>query len=205
MKWFLFVLLAGAIIGGLFLFFVDPNVVPKNSPPPNQTILMFGDSLTEGVGAKEGEALPDQLSKILGQPVLNFGVAGDTTEKALARIEEALNVRPGIAIILLGGNDALRRLPKKETEKNLREIVTQFQSAGAMTVLVGVRGGLLGDPYDGMYEQIAKESGSLLVPDILAGIFGRSHLMSDGIHPNSAGYALAAKRLADTIEPFLLK
>ena len=84
---------------------------------------------------------------------------------------------------------------------NLEQIVTAFQRGGAITMVVGVRSGIIGGGADEEYETLAKKTGSVYVSDILSGIFGQSDLMSDAIHPNSVGYG----RIADRLAPLLSK
>lgn len=51
----------------------------RNIRSAGETIICFGDSLTEGVGAAEGEDYPSALSRQLASPVVNAGRRGDTT------------------------------------------------------------------------------------------------------------------------------
>jgi lysophospholipase L1-like esterase len=37
----------------------------------------------------------------------------------------------------------------------------------------------------------------------LDGVFGHPSLMSDGVHPNDAGYAVVAERVRRVVEPLL--
>ena len=102
-------------------------------------------------------------------------------------------------IVLLGGNDMLRRVPRTTTFENLEKIVTRIRARGAAVILVSVEIGF-GTGADGRaYEELASRTSSALVRDILAGIFGRQALMSDGIHPNDRGYEI----MADRVEPAL--
>ncbi len=191
------------LTGGLFwYFFSEPSITnyPNTSTGP---VLMFGDSLVEGVGATVGETLPDQLGRLLKVPVLNYGVSGDTTRDALLRLDQAVAEKPKIAIILLGGNDFLRKIPREETFINLEKIVTAFQGEGAITVVLGVRSGIVGGGADEEYEALAKRTGSVYMSDVLAGLFGRSELMSDALHPNDRGYAQIAERLAPILMKYL--
>src|SRR5687768_5993658 len=59
----------------------------KNDPPRGTNVIAFGDSLTQGYRMKPGDSWPDQLSVILGLPILNMGVSGNTTADGLARLE----------------------------------------------------------------------------------------------------------------------
>lgn len=192
---------AAAFIAVLIFFWLAPFGTPRAAlPTAGQRILAFGDSLVEGVGATEGRDFVTLLSRRLGVTIANVGLRGDTTASALARLEPAVLARdPRIVIVLLGGNDYIRRVPTRETFDNLRTIVTRIRARGAAVVLVGVSVGLIGDPYGSEYEELARETSSGLIPDILGGIFGRPSLMSDGIHPNDRGYEM----IADRLEPAL--
>jgi acyl-CoA thioesterase-1 len=159
-------------------------------------IIAFGDSLTAGYGAKEGEDFPSRLAVALGSPVINAGVSGDTTEAALARVgEDVLARNPRIVLIGLGGNDFLRRAPIEETEKNLHSIIRQIHASGAAVILLGFRFPSLQANYESMYERVAKDEECLLIPDLLDGILANNSLKSDEIHPNGAGYQLMADRI----------
>ncbi len=187
-----------ALLGGAFL--LSRSSPPITNAPPNKTTIdAFGDSLIEGVGATPGNELPGALARLIGQPIVNAGVAGDTTADGVARLQEVLELDPGIVILLLGGNDTLRRIPESTTEANLRILIEAFQKQGAVVVLLGVRGGLLSDSKAALYESLAEEYGAALVPDILEGILLRPELMHDGIHPNDKGYALIAERIRETM------
>lgn len=187
--------------GGVFWYFTRDWEIKNYPSTLSGPIIMFGDSLVEGVGATAGSTLPEQLGKKLGTEILNYGVSGDTTRDGLARLDDALEMKPRVVIILLGGNDFLKKIPRGETFANLEQIVTAFQRGGAITVVVGVRSGIIGGGADDEFEALAKKTGSVSVSDVLAGIFGQPDLMSDAIHPNSVGYG----RIADRLAPLLSK
>ena len=160
-------------------------------------LIAFGDSLTAGYGAPQGEDYPTKLAGLIGQPVINAGVSGDTTASALARIDaDVLGRDPRVVIVGLGGNDFLTGVPIATTEANLREIVRKIEGAGAMVVLLGFRFPSMTADYDAMYKRVAKDEGCLLVSRVLRGILNDSALKSDAIHPNARGYALMAERIA---------
>ncbi|MBI5134210.1 MAG: arylesterase [Candidatus Taylorbacteria bacterium] len=195
--------LAGLVAAvGLALFFAygrDAKIT--NYPPKDGPIVAFGDSLVEGVGANKGGDLVSLLSNMIKEPIANLGVSGNTSADALARIDRVLEKEPRLVIVLLGGNDFLRKVAREETFANLRQIVRKIQSKGAIVLLLGVRSNLLADNAAEYYEALAKETGSAYVPDVLDGIFGDSRYMADSIHPNSQGYA----RVAERVYPVLFK
>jgi acyl-CoA thioesterase I len=176
----------------------------RNLGSAGETIICFGDSLTEGVGAEPGEEYPTILSRLLGTRVLNAGHRGDTTAQALERIPvSVLNNNPRLVILLLGGNDFLRRLPTRETRQNLKEIVRQIQAHGAMVAIAGIQLGFFTDEYGPIFEETAAEFGAIYIPKVMKGIFNDTKFRSDQIHPNSAGYRLIAERIAEKIKPLL--
>ncbi len=166
MKKIILILCIGVLIAGYFVY------LPQKQNPK---IIAFGDSLTYGVGSKQGGGFVTLLSQDLHVPIENLGVPGDTTADALVRIDDVLVKKPDIALVLFGGNDLLQNVSAVETAKNLALINTRLKSAGVKVLLLKL--------------------------DLLQEIWGHPELMSDNLHPNDKGYALMAAR----IEPELRK
>jgi acyl-CoA thioesterase-1 len=201
-----------AVPAGLLLIVIvwalwpSPYSKVANLGSRGSSIIAFGDSLTAGYGASAGEAYPSRLSTMIGAPVLNAGVSGDTTEAALARIDADVLARdPRIVIVGLGGNDYLRGVPISSTEANVRTIVHKIQGAGAMAVLLGFRFPSLNANYEKMYEGVARDERCLLVAHLLAGILTDPSLKSDEIHPNARGYQLMAERISGPVKKLIRK
>jgi lysophospholipase L1-like esterase len=165
----------------------------KNVPTIVSRVVCFGDSLTRGVGAGKGNDYPSRLAEMTGLEVINSGVSGDTTAAGLARVEDdVLAYEPDVVLITLGGNDLKKRVGVDNARANLLRIIQQIQAAGSMVVLGGIDIPLYGKGYAKMYESIARQTGSVLIPNILEGLFGHSEFMSDSIHPNDRGYEIMA-------------
>lgn len=177
------------------VIFVRGNEKIKNYPPKDGPIVAFGDSLVAGVGSTPGNDFVSVLSTKIGEPIINLGISGDTTAGGLARIDSLLDENPRVVILLLGGNDFIRKVPREETFSNLRTFIDKIQAGGSAVVLLGVRGGLISDSADELFEDLAKETGSAYVPNVLSGLFADSRYMSDAIHPNDAGYAKVADKV----------
>ena len=194
------------LVALVFVLRPSPYSRVKNLDSRGSAIIAFGDSLTSGYGAGEGQDYPSQLSTLIGVPVVNAGISGDTTESAMPRIEQDVVERsPRIVIVGLGGNDFLGGVALATTEANLRRIVRQIQEAGAMVVLLGFRFPSLGADYEGMYRRVAKDEHCLLVTGVLKGIINNPALKSDQIHPNAAGYRLMAERIATPLQKLIRK
>ena len=180
------------------------NLTDAAKPTSGETIIAFGDSLVTGRGAVPGKDFVSVLSQRIGVPIINAGRSGDTTGAALARLHpEVLDRNPRVVIVLLGGNDFLRRVPIRETFDNLAQIVEPIRARGSAVVLVGVSVGLISDPYGDEYEALARRTSCILVPDILDGIIGRNDLMADPIHPNDRGYEMIANVLEPVVRDLL--
>lgn len=194
-KYLILALVIGVLlIPLLFIDKKDPYLI-ANYPPQNDVIIAFGDSLVEGVGASRNNDFVSVLGSLLGKNISNFGKSGDTTRSALPRLVTVLEKQPGVVIVLLGGNDYIKKIPQEETENNLKIIVSELQAQGSVVVLLGVRGGLLKDQRGDMYKNISEELGAVYVEDVLDGIFAQPDLMSDAIHPNDKGYAMIAEKV----------
>lgn len=190
----------------LWAFWPSPLSKVKNLNSPGTTVIAFGDSLTAGHGASAGEDYPSRLSKLTGRSVLNVGVSGDTTEAALARLDQDVLLQsPRIVIVGLGGNDYLRGVPISSTETTLRQIIRKIQSAGAMVVLIGFKFPSLNANYENMYERVAEEEGAFLIAGTLKGILTDPALKSDEIHPNARGYELMAERISGPLRKLISK
>jgi acyl-CoA thioesterase-1 len=176
----------------------------RNLDSPGKNVIAFGDSLTEGVGARRGEDYPSLLARELQRPVINAGRRGDTTAQGLARLErDVLKRNPRLVIVMFGGNDYLRRVPLSNASKNLEEIIMRIQQQEAMVVLLGMKLGLFTDEYGPIYKKLAKQYGALLIPRVLKGILSDRKLKSDSIHPNGSGYRLMAERILKQVRPLL--
>jgi lysophospholipase L1-like esterase len=152
--------------------------------------------LVQGVGASgENTNFVSILSRRVGKPIVNLGVSGNTTEDGLARLNELDKYKPKVVILLLGGNDYLKKVPIDTTFNNLEKIIKNIQSRGAVVLLLGVRGGIVTDKFDEKFEDLADKTGSAFVSNVLDGLITKQEYMSDPIHPNDTGYSKIATRV----------
>ena len=169
-------------------------------------ILMFGTSLTQGLGLPPGTELPAVLqAKLAGAgvqaKVINAGVSGDTSADGLSRIDWSLADKPDCAIVELGSNDALRGIDPAITEKNIAAVLGKLRAAHVPVLLLGMKAPRnLGPEYvarfDAIYARLAARYRDALYPFALEGVVLNPKLnQADGMHPNPAGVQVIAARL----------
>jgi acyl-CoA thioesterase-1 len=179
-----------------------------------KTILVFGDSLSDGFMVKRSEAYPALLAKKLRAAGLNFQVinasaSGGTTDGGLERLPTHLKNRTDILVLELGINDAFRGLPVDQIEDNLQRIIEKVKARNrnVRVVIAGLQLPLYtADDYVSAFGKIfadlAAKNRAALVPYLLEGVAGNPLLnLPDGIHPNAAGQRILAENVWRVLEP----
>ena len=193
----------------LVLFFICISTPPLLYA--DTTILMLGDSLTEGTGVEKTKAYPylvEQKLKaqgFLAIKVINAGVSGSTTASALSRLRWYLRDRPDILLLALGANDGLRGLPTLQIKNNLAETIELSLSKGIRVVLAGMRmppnyGENYTLQFEKVFHELAKEYDITFIPFLLEGVAGDPNVnLPDGIHPNEPGHQIIAELVYKTM------
>ena len=181
---------------------------------PTKSILVFGDSLSDGFMLKRSEAYPALLAKKLHAAGLNFQVtnasaAGGTTQGGLERLPPHLKRKIDIFILELGINDAFRGLSVDEIQNNLQQIIDKVKARNpnVRVVIAAIQlPNYAADDYVSafgkMFGDLASRNNAALVPYLLQGVAGDPSLnLPDGIHPNAAGQKILAENVWRVLEP----
>ena len=177
-------------------------------------VLMFGTSLTQGLGLPPGTELPAVLQAKLARAgikanVINAGVSGDTSADGLSRINWSLADKPDAAVVELGSNDALRGLDPAITEKNIAAVLTRLRLAHIPVLVLGMKAPRnLGPEYaarfDAIYPRLAARYHDMLYQFALEGVALVPKLnQADGMHPNPAGVQVIAARLVPYVRKLI--
>ncbi len=168
------------------------------------TIVCFGASLTQGVGADPGYDYPSYLRKMVDLPVVNAGISGNTTQQELLRLQaDVLDKNPKIVIITQRVNDIKNNIPKEETLKNLETIIDQIQGHEAIAVVATFEPVVLRERYFKDIRKLVLRKHAVLIPNIVDGIEFDPKYMHDDAHPNNEGYRIVAQRIYKSIKDFL--
>lgn len=139
----------------------------------------------------------------LGIPVLNKGRAGETAADGLRRLErDVIAHRPRLCIVEFGVNEAFRGQPFSSCIHALDLILQRLKGIGIPALVVGVRFGSYGEEFDAALRILTAAHGAGLVVDALRGVLDDRRL-SDGYHPNSAGYAILESRILPEVQRML--
>ena len=198
------------LLTGLFCLLIPFITVAQT----NSTILVFGDSLSAEYGLGRGagwvKLLETQLQKD-SSPwiVFNASISGETSSGGLTRAPKLLqDKKPGIVLLELGANDALRGLSIEQTRNNLRKIIQLSKLSGAKVLLFGMQippnyGKEYAQQFKELYAQLAKQEQIQLLPFFFSGLATNKELFqADNIHPNEKAQNILFKNVWGAMAPY---
>jgi acyl-CoA thioesterase I len=185
----------------------------STSASPMKTILVLGDSLSDGFQLPRSDAYPALIANKLRAAGLNFQVtnasaSGGTTDGGLQRLPPHLKRKIDIFILELGINDAFRGVPVDQIRANLQAIIDQVKARNpsVRVVIAGMQlPNYAADDYVSafgkMFGELATKNDAALVPYLLDGVAGDPSLnLPDSIHPNAAGQRILAENVWRVLE-----
>jgi beta-glucosidase len=179
-------------------------------------LLFMGDSITDFWRNPEGNyAGKPVLDKYFGQwKVANYGIAGDTTQGVLYRLNdgEGKGIKPRAIMLMIGTNNTGRN-SAGEIAEGVGAVVLSLQNSfpDARILLLGIFP--RGNPGDAVRNTIADINSTIrklddgkkvFYMDIGAGFLDASgaipkDVMSDGLHPTGKGYEIWARAVIEPI------
>lgn len=114
----------------------------SSANPGALKLVVLGDSSAAGFGVRKARHTPAALiatglSRRLHQPVhlTNLAVVGATSARMVTQVDEALELRPDVAVILIGANDVTHRAGQAASVRHLADSVRRLRSVGAQVVV----------------------------------------------------------------------
>jgi acyl-CoA thioesterase-1 len=196
----------------LFIFIL---IASTTSSEENNSILIYGDSISAGYGMEKESQWSESLKTLLSDKgfkisVYNRSLSGETTGGGLTRISRILDeLKPTFLLLELGGNDALRGYPPKKIYENLDKIIEASKERGINVFLMQIRilpnyGKRYQTQFESIYPTLSQEKEVILLPFMLNDIALKKELMlSDGIHPNVDAQPLIAEIVFNSLKPHL--
>ena len=195
--------------------FIIILIASNTSSEENNSILIYGDSISAGYGMEKESQWSESLKTLLSDKgykisVYNRSVSGETTGGGLTRISRILDeLKPTFLLLELGGNDALRGYPPKKIYENLNKMIEASKERGIDVFLMQIRilpnyGKRYQTQFESIYPTLSQEKEVILLPFMLNDIALKKELMlSDGIHPNEDAQPLIAKIVFNSLKPHL--
>jgi lysophospholipase L1-like esterase len=205
--------------------YTDGRYLPPGVTVARGTSLRFvvlGDSGAAGLGVTEpadtpGAQLASGIAAAANRPVLltSVAVVGARTRDLDAQVTRALQVRPQLAMIMIGANDVTHLDRPQTSVRRLAEAVARLRSAGCQ-VVVGTCPDLgtvrpVAQPLRAYARRASRElaqaQASAVVaaggrPVALAALLGAAfaaepdhYFSADQFHPSATGYAACAAEL----------
>ena len=180
----------------------------------NPVILVMGDSLSAEYGLPKGSGWVKQLESQLQKQsspssVFNASISGETTSGGLTRLPALLeSKKPGIVLLELGANDALRGLSIEQTQNNLQKMIVMSKQSGAKVLLLGMQippnyGQQYTRQFKDLYPRLAAQEGIELLPFFMAGVASNKELFqADNIHPNVTAQSILFKNVWGAMAPY---
>jgi acyl-CoA thioesterase-1 len=202
--------LANKFIMGLFCLLMSFCSWAQTNP----VILVLGDSLSAEYGLPRGTGWVTIMEKQLQNEkspwtVFNASISGETSSGGLTRLPPLLSQKkPGIVMIELGANDALRGLPPAQTEANLRKMIQMSKKAGARVLLFGIQiptnyGQSYTSQFKEIYPKLSSEERVELLPFFLEGVATKAEFFqADRLHPNVEAQGILFKNVWGSMAPY---
>jgi acyl-CoA thioesterase I len=174
-------------------------------------ILVLGDSISAAYGMSLEQGWVALLQNRLRAEnthivVINASISGETSAGGMRRLPDLLaKHHPSLVLLQLGGNDGLRGYPIGSLRQNLSKITLTAKAAGASVILMPMEippnyGQRYTTEFRESYQQVARETSSLLAPFILEQFATDEKMMqADGIHPVPAAQPLMLESAYPTI------
>jgi acyl-CoA thioesterase-1 len=198
----------------LFLFPSFLSLTVLLSPVSAKTLVIIGDSLTEGYGLETTQAYPAILENFLKQKdpswkVINGGVSGSTSANALPRVEWFKSKKADWTILALGSNDGLRGIKIPETRKNLGLAIQKLKEQNTKIFLMSLQlpknyGPEYTKEFAQLFKDLARAQNVILLPFLLKSVALNPKLnLADGIHPNAEGHKVMASEIFEELKKYL--
>ena len=176
------------------------NFTNLNKSAKHNQVVMIGDSIVEIFNTYEHFA-------DLDKEVYNRGISGDTSDRMLERMSNALDIEPSTLVVLVGTNDIGRGIPRETTLANTKVVIEKAKNSGVENIVIesvypvnhSINPGMVGArknkdiiEYNEKLKTLCDDQNVTYIDLFSAladsdGNFNKD-LTYDGLHPNDKGY-----------------
>lgn len=184
---------------------IEAGWAMRTAVPPitERSLVVFGDSLSAGLGEKEGTPWPEQLQDRNHVPVKNLSKAGATTADGLKEIFQTDHFL-GLVVIELGGNDLLGGVELADFKKNLHGILAHLREHNRTVAMIELPLLPGKNAWGVVQRQLARQYHCSLIPKrLLVDVLASPGATVDTLHLSQSGHQRLADQIWSVIAPAL--
>jgi len=184
------------------LFELPHHWVPAVERATDRTLVIIGDSVTAGMGGQDSsKKWPAILAEEHSMLVQNLSHPGATAGSELKRVI-AEPPTGSLAVIEIGGNDALGTTSTTEFERDLSALIKALSVEGRQLVMLELPLIPFYHEYGRIQRTIAKQYSVRLVPKArFLSVIGNKEATVDSIHLTQYGHEQMAEMIWGIIQP----
>lgn len=188
------ILMAAVWLAGLGLE-IPYHITPRLEVDRDETIVVYGDSVTAGIGEHEAETWPQILKRTHRADIRDFARMGATVASTLKKVQ-AEPPPAGTVILEIGGNDILGTTTASDFERDLDRLLDLLSRRHRRIVMFELPMPPFYNAFGAAQRKVARRYGVVLIPKrVLMGIFAADGATLDSIHLTQSGH----RRLAEIV------
>jgi lysophospholipase L1-like esterase len=187
----------------------------QSKPQPSLRYIAYGDSITHGFAATAiDRTYPFLVGKKKGWETFNLGLAGRSSLPALSDAKSIVSLKPDVVTVLMGGNDWQGGVTLQQYRTDMENLVAGIRAAQPRTPIFLLTPLWVSPSWNPAGRVADLESYRQVVRDIAVArndpnlhviegpdLIDHNPSFFDQIatHPNDAGFAMMAERLAEQL------
>jgi len=172
------------------------HFTPSLPTGPHERLMIFGDSVTAGMGDERAPRWPELFAVRHRIDVRDYSKQG-ATARSMAEIAARTPLADGVVLLEIGGNDLLGGRSSADFERELDALLATVSGPGRAVVMFELPLPPLSNGFGAAQRTLAAKHGVLLLPKrLFAEILAAEGLTADGIHLSAQGHERMAKKVA---------
>ncbi len=178
--------LPAAVLFGVILE-IPHHLLPAIETEPSKTVIVFGDSVTAGLGDDAVETWPQILERTRSITIQDYAKIGATVSTAVQQVRQQ-DIPEGLVFLEIGGNDVLGSTSPEKFREDLKELFEALSSHRGQIVMMELPLPPFFNSYGRIQRELAREYNVKLIPKrIFMRILAQDQSTLDSIHLSQSG------------------
>ncbi len=163
------------------------HLLPGIDKEPSKTMIVFGDSVTAGLGDEAVETWPQIIERTRSITIQDYAKIGATVSTAVRQVRQH-DIPDGLVFLEIGGNDLLGSTSPEKFRKDLRELFKALSSHRGRIVMMELPLPPFFNSYGRIQRELTREYNVKLIPKrIFMRILAQDQSTLDSIHLSQSG------------------